>query len=170
MTPYYSMGFIRSLVVPGLKKLGAIIIAPDCPGDGWTDPISEGAVLALTEYAVRHWPVDRRRVVVTGYSLGGIGSWFFASRHPEIFSAAVPVAGRPVGDVDVRVPIYAINGRRDEVIDIEPTRTAIESLRARGARVELIVVKGPTHYQTQAFVAPLKEAVVWLRQLWEAGS
>jgi len=170
VTRYYSMGFIRSLVVPGMKTLGAIIVAPDCPGNGWTDPISERSVLALTQYAIRHWPVDRRRVVVTGYSLGGIGTWFLASRHPEIFSAAVPVAGRPVGDAEIRVPVYAINGRRDEVIDLEPTRRVIEALRAKGARVELIVVKGPTHYQTEGFVAPLKEAVTWLRQLWEMGS
>ena len=170
VTPQLSMGFLRSLVVPGLKTLGAVIVAPDCPGDGWTDEASERAVLALLDYAVRNWPVDRRRIMVTGYSLGGIGTWFFASRHPEIFSAAVPMAGRPVGDADVRVPIYAINGRRDEVIDIEPTRQAIESLRARGARVELIVVKGPTHYQPQGFVEPLKKAVTWLRQLWEASS
>lgn len=170
VTPYYSMGFIRSLVVPGMKKLGAIIVAPDCPGDEWTDPISERSVLALTEYAVRHWPVDRRRIVVTGYSLGGIGAWFFASRHPEIFSAAVPVAGRPFGDADIRVPVYAINGRRDEVIDLEPTRRVIEALRARGSRAELIVVKGPTHYQTEGFVAPLKEAVAWLRDIWQTDS
>jgi len=170
VTPHLSMGFLQSLVVPGLKKLGAVIVAPDCPGDGWTDEASERAVLALLDYAVRNWPVDRRRIVVTGYSLGGIGTWFLAARHPEIFSAAVPMAGRPVGDADVRVPIYAINAGRDEVIDIEPTRQAIESLRARGARVELIVVKGPTHYQPQGFVEPLKNAVTWLRQLWEASS
>jgi hypothetical protein len=68
------------------------------------------------------------------------------------------------------VPLVVALHYGGEVIDIEPTRLAIESLRARGARVELIVVTGPTHYQTQAVVAPLKEAVVWLRHLWEEGS
>jgi len=166
VTPYFSMGFLQSLVVPGLKKLGAVIVAPDCPGDGWTDPTSERAVLALLDYAVRSWPVDRQRIVVTGYSLGGIGTWFFAARHPEIFSAAVPMAGRPVIDAGLRVPIYAIHGRRDEVIDVEPTRRAIDALRAEGVDAQLVIVKGPTHYETRRFAGPLEGAVEWLRQLW----
>jgi predicted peptidase len=170
VTPYFSMGFLGSLAVPGLEELGAIIVAPDCPGESWTDPISERVVLALLDYAVGNWPVDRRRIVVTGYSMGGIGTWFFASRHPEWFSAAVPVAGRPEGDGDVRVPIYAIHGKRDEVIDLEPTRRAIERLRAKGVQVELVVVKRPSHYQTREFVEPLKAAVTWLRRLWQADS
>jgi len=168
VTPYFSMGFLGSLAVPGLEKLGAIIVAPDCPGESWTDPISERVVLALLDYAVSNWPVDRRRIVVTGYSMGGIGTWFFASRHPEWFSAAVPMAGRPEGGADVRVPIYAIHGRRDGVIDLEPTRRAIERLRPTGVPVELVVVKGPGHYQTREYVEPLKDAVAWLRRLWDS--
>ena len=167
VTPHLSMGFLQSLVVPGLKKLGAVIVAPDCPGDGWTDEASERAVLALLDYAVRNWPIDRRRIVVTGYSLGGIGTWFLAARHPEIFSAAVPMAGRPVIDAGLRVPVYAIHGRRDEVIDLEPTRQAIDVLRAEGVNAQLVIVKGATHCETRRFAAPLKGAVEWLRDVWD---
>ncbi len=166
VTPQLSMGFLQTLVVPGLKKLGAVIVAPDCPGDGWTDEASEQAVLALLDYAVRNWPVDRRRIVVTGYSLGGIGTWFLAARHPEVFSAAVPMAGRPVIDAALRVPVYAIHGRRDEVIDVEPTRRAIDALRAEGVDAYLLIVKGPTHYETRRFAGPLEGAVEWLQGVW----
>ena len=167
VTPNLSMGFLETLVVPGLKKLGAVIVAPDCPGNGWTDEASERAVLALLDYAVSNWPVDRSRIVVTGYSLGGIGTWYLAARHPEIFSAAVPMAGRPVIDTLLRVPVYAIHGRRDEVIDVEPTRRAIEALRADGVDAHLVIVKGATHYETRRFAGPLEGAVEWLRRLWD---
>jgi predicted peptidase len=167
VTPHLSMGFLETLVVPGLKKLGAVIVAPDCPGDGWTDEASERAVLALLDYAIRNWPVDRRRIVVTGYSLGGTGSWFLAARHPEIFSAAVPMAGRPVAEGEFRVPVYAIHGRRDEVIAFEPTRHAIDALRAVGVDARLIAVKGATHYETHRFAGPLKGAVEWLHGVWD---
>ena len=167
VTPHLSTGFLQGLVVPGLKKLGAVIVAPDCPGDGWTDEASEHAVLALLDYAVHKWPVDRRRIVVTGYSLGGIGTWFYAARHPEIFSAAVPMAGRPTADGKLRVPVYAIHGRRDEVIDVEPTRRVIDALRAEGVNAQLVIVKGPTHYETRRFAGPLKGAVEWLHDVWD---
>ena len=167
VTPQLSTGFLETLVVPGLKKLGAVIVAPDCPGDGWTDAASERAVLALLDYAVRTWPVDRRRIVVTGYSLGGIGTWYLAARHPEIFSAAVPMAGRPVADGGLRVPVYAIHGRRDEVIELDATRQAIDALRAEGIDAQLVTVKGATHYETHRFVAPLEGAAEWLREVWD---
>ena len=167
VTEHLSMEFLQSLVVPGLKKLGAVIVAPDCPGDGWTDEASERAVLAMLDYAIRNWPIDRRRIVVTGYSLGGIGTWFLAAHHPEIFSAAVPIAGRPVADGKLRMPVYAIHGRRDEVIDLEPTRQAIDILRAEGVNAQLIIIKGATHYETRRFAAPLKGAVEWLRDVWD---
>jgi predicted peptidase len=167
VTEHLSMEFLQSLVVPGLKKLGAVIVAPDCPGDGWTDEASEHAVLAMLDYAVRNWPVDRRRIVVTGYSLGGIGTWFLAARHPEIFSAAVPIAGRPVADGKLRMPVYAIHGRRDEVIDLEPTRQAIDVLRAEGVNAQLVIIKGATHYETRRFAGPLKGAVEWLHDVWD---
>ncbi len=167
VTPQLSMGFLHTLMVPGLKKLGAVIVAPDCPGDGWTDEASERAVLAMLDYAIRNWPIDRRRIVVTGYSLGGIGTWFLAAHHPEIFSAAVPIAGRPVADGKLRMPVYAIHGRRDEVIDLEPTRQAIDILRAEGVNAQLVIIKGATHYETRRFAAPLKGAVEWLRDVWD---
>jgi len=168
VTPYYSMGYLQSLVVPGLKKLGAVIVAPDCPGNGWTDPDSERIVMALLEYAARTWPIDRDRVVITGYSLGGIGAWYLASRHPDWFSAVVPVAGRPEGVSDIRVPVYAIHGRRDEVIDVAPTEEAIQALLDRGANAQLVVVKGLTHYENHRFAQPLSATVEWLRRLWSS--
>ena len=39
--------------------------------------------------------VDMKRIAVTGFSVGGTGSWHFAAKYPERFSAAIPVAGRP---------------------------------------------------------------------------
>ncbi len=166
VTPFFGMGILRTLAAPAFGDLEAIIVAPDCPGRNWTDPESEKHVLSLLRYAVEMWPVDTGRVAITGYSMGGMGCWFYTSRHPGLFSAAVPVAGRPMTAGGTRVPTYAINGRRDEIIDLEPTRRAIEAMRANGVEAELVVVNGPTHYETGKFVNPLKDAARWLRKLW----
>jgi predicted peptidase len=169
VTPYYGMDFLRILVAPALRYLDAYIVAPDCPGQGWTDPASERAVLALLDHALQRWPVDPERVVVTGFSMGGVGTWFLAGRHPERFSAAVPVAGQPVGEPDVRVPVFAVHSRQDEVVEAGPTVAAIVGLRNRGGTAELLLVEGPTHYRTREFVGPLSRAVAWLEQVWASG-
>src|SRR4051812_14190761 len=44
-TPYYGSAFTRMVVEPGLRDLGAIIIAPDCPADAWATPAAEKAVM-----------------------------------------------------------------------------------------------------------------------------
>ena len=50
VTPYYGKGFLVGLVEPALRDLGAIIIAPDCTADDWTQPESETDVLALLDH------------------------------------------------------------------------------------------------------------------------
>lgn len=166
VTPYYGMGFLRYFALPAFGRLNGFIVAPDCPGRGWTDPESEAALLALLDHALSEWPVDADRIVVTGFSMGGVGAWFMAARHPERFAAAIPVAGRPVGEPDPRVPLCAVHSRQDTVVDPEPAERAIESLKAQGCLAELILVSGPTHYQTPRFVEPTIEAVRWLERMW----
>lgn len=165
-TPYIGEQYMNLLVKPAFRRLEAVIVAPDCPGNGWTDPLSERAVLALLDHALGSWPVDPDRVVLTGYSMGGIGTWYLAGRHPERFCAIVPVASRPQGEIRPEVPAYVIHGIADEVIDIEPARKAAEEIRSRGGNAVFVEVKRLTHYQTGEYARPLSGAVGWLREIW----
>jgi len=166
VTPWFGMHFLKVFALPAFRPLKGIILSPDCLGRDWTAPESEEAVIALLDHAVKAWPVDPERVAVTGFSMGGSGAWFMAARHPERFSAAIPVAGRPSGEPDPAVPHYAIHSRHDLVVELEPVEQAVDKLRAGGGRAELAVVSGPTHYQTPRFVVPLITAARWLEHLW----
>jgi len=166
---YYGRDYMNLLVLPALAEVGAIIVAPDCPGRGWGDARSDAAILALIESVQDEFPVDPERIVITGYSLGGMGTWTFVSRHPEIVSAAIPVAGRPAPEMIANwdgTPVLAIHSELDEVVPIGPTRDAIEALRGRQFDAELEAVPNLTHYQTPRFATPLRRAVSWLEQVW----
>lgn len=168
VTPWYSMPFLEMLAAPAFEPLGAIIIAPDCPGRGWADPRSEEAALALLRHALDSWPADPKRVAVTGFSMGGMGAWYLAARHPGLFSAALPVAGRPADGPPVTIPLYAVHSRQDEVIDLGPAKKAVNEMKERGVTARLVVLEdGPTHYQTAAFTPALRRGAKWLEQLWE---
>ncbi len=169
VTPWFSMPYLEMLPEPAFERLGAIIIAPDCPGRGWGDPASEQAALALVRHALHNWPADPQRVVVTGFSMGGMGTWHLAARHPEIFSAALPVAGGPSGGPPVTIPLYAIHSRQDQVIDLGPAKKAVQEMKKRGVTARLVVLEdGPTHYSTAAFAPALRRGVKWVQQLWDA--
>lgn len=160
---------LRLLIAPGLAGLGAVIVAPDVlDGGPWSTPRNEEAVLALVDSVMRSYSIDSRKVVVTGFSMGGAGAWHFAAKYPERFAAVVPVAGRPPDTfAGWRMPVLAVHSRRDQVVPIGPTETRIEELKRAGVRAELVALDGPTHFETSAHVDGVRRAVAWLRQLWE---
>lgn len=171
VTPYYGKGFLTGLVLPALHDLGAIMIAPDCPGEGWTDPASERAVLALLQAVQKDYPIDRRRILITGYSMGATGTWHYVFKHPGLFSAAVPVSGMPPKGIILKDPgahILAIHSRDDELFPFDAVRTFIRACESQGLPVELKVVAGLSHYRFDQFVPALREAVPWAKRLWEA--
>lgn len=169
VTPYYGKGFLTLLVESALRDLGAIILAPDCPGRGWTDPISEKAVLDLIETMLDKYSIDPSKIVVAGYSLGGIGTWHLAARYPQLFSAAISVSAVPDGNsfpIVEGVPVYAIHSKDDEIFPIEKVRAFVERQKSGGASVRLVEVEDFSHYETFRFVKPLREAIPWIKKTW----
>jgi predicted peptidase len=172
-TPYRGSTFLRGVVAPALNTLGAIIVAPDCPTRSWSDPAAEQAVLALLDRIAADHHVDRQRVLVTGFSLGGAGTWFMASRHADRFTAAIPMAGR-IADPSLEgygaIPTYIIHSRADEVVPFEPAERAARELERLGRPVRFEAVTGVGHFQMGGYVEALRRAGAWVSETWSAGS
>jgi predicted peptidase len=169
VTPLFGKEFLIGLVEPGLRDLGALIAAPDCRGRDWTDPVSEADVLALVDHAMRAYRIDPARVLLTGYSMGAMGTWYLAARHQDRFSAALIVSGLPLAhaaEIDWRIPLYVIHSRDDERLLLKPTADVVKQLQAKGVAVRLDVVGGLTHYQVPGFVPYLRAAVPWIQKAW----
>lgn len=159
---------LELLIRPALAELGAIIVAPDSIDGPWSGPQNERAVTMLLDAALSSYSVDPKRVVVTGFSMGGAGTWHWASMFPERFSAAIPIAGRPTGSASAwRVPIFAVHSRQDEVVPIAPAERRIEQLKELGKNAEMVVLTGITHYETGRYVEGLRRAVPWLKEIWK---
>lgn len=159
--------YLKTLVEPAFRDLGALILAPDCPGQDWTDPRSVAAVLVLLDHAMRTWPVDPERTAVTGYSMGAMGAWHLAQEHPERFRAAIPVSGAPLQDKPVVIPVYTILSDHDEVIEGGPARRAVKAMRREGVEARVVMLPdGPSHYRFEDFVLPLRRSVKWLQKVW----
>lgn len=159
---------VEILIGPALAELGAIIVAPDSLRGDWSTPENDRAVNALLEMVMARYSIDTKKLVVTGFSMGGTGSWHFAAAYPERFSAAIPIAGRPPESaLGWRLPVLAIHSRNDQVAPIAPTETRIAELRKSGVNAKLIALTGITHYETYRFADGLQQAVPWLREIWK---
>jgi predicted peptidase len=169
VTPFYGAPLLEQLIGPALSDTGAIIVAPDNDGTGWDNVASETRVMALLTHLFAQYPIDRRRLIVTGYSLGGIGSWYYAARHPTLFPAAIPISGRAptdLSDIDWRMPLYVIHGDKDDVFPVDQTRQDVADLEERGETVKLTIVEGALHYDVTVFREALQSTIPWIEDLW----
>ena len=162
-----AQGLMLALVQPALVDLGAVIVAPESLGGGWETSNNQRAVKTLIDAVQASYRIDPKKMVVTGFSMGGTGTWSVAGRYPSLFSAAIPVAGMPPASMgEWRMPVFAVHSRNDEVMPIGPTETRIKELQKAGVRSELVVLAGISHQETSRFVDGLKRVVPWLKQTW----
>lgn len=168
-TRNYGSAFTRVVVEPALRELGAIMIAPDCPADSWTEPRAEKAVMTLIEATLESYAIDRRRILVTGFSMGGRGTWFMAARHRDLFTAAIPMAastdGVPFDDLG-RMPTFVIHSRQDERVPFTPAEKNARELERAGRPVHFEALSGLTHFEMVNYVDALRRAGRWIAQRW----
>jgi predicted peptidase len=170
VTPWYGEGYLSILVKPALRRLNAIIAAPDCPTpNGWDNPTAEAAVIALMNHIKQHYKIDETKTLLTGFSMGGIGTWYMAARHPQLFSAFIPVsavAGPGIIEKIKDIPIYVIHSKADEVFPVKQVEKMVQTLKTRGVSVQLKTLRGISHYQTQAFSGALRKTIPWIKEIW----
>lgn len=154
--------FSNCLVEPGMAELNAIILAPDGEHLLWTNQYNEEKIIKLVNMAKKFWNIDPNKIIVTGYSNGGIGSWFFADKHPELFTAAIPIAGVYYAEKKIAIPMYVIHGEKDELFKLEKTASFVELAKKNGSDIQFVVNPTFSHHMACAYVHELKKATNWL--------
>lgn len=121
------------------------------PGSGGPDPAKVNAaadgIAALVRRLVAERPTSGRPVVL-GFSQGGMLTFALAARHPELFAAALPIAGAPVGELPLPsqgVPLVAFHGEADTRIAPERAKGWVEALRGAGQEAEIRLYPGLGH-------------------------
>jgi predicted peptidase len=171
--PYYGRDFMRMVIEPGLRDLRPIIVAPDCPANSWEDGRAEKVVLALLEDAMSHYNIDKQRVLVAGFSMGGRGTWWMSAKHPETFTAAIPMAAS-TGDHPIEMfgtmPTYVIHSRDDERVPFAPAERNARQLARMGKPVHFEAVSGLTHFEMYRYVDVLRDGARWVADRWAASA
>ena len=168
---YYGSLNMRQIFEPALRGLNAVVVAPDVPTRRWTSDVSDRGVMAQLEQIIETYTIDRTRILVTGFSLGGRGTWFFATRHPDFFTGAIPIAGRPADDpLDALgdMPVHIIHSRADDVVPFGPAEEAARQLREAGGQVVFTALDGVSHYAMGGYVRSLRDAGDWMIEQWDS--
>ncbi|KAJ9607556.1 hypothetical protein H2200_007634 [Cladophialophora chaetospira] len=102
-------------------------------GYGW-----DAAVLsALLDEIVERYRVDADRIHITGFSMGGYGTWDLALHSPKRFATLSPICGG--GDrlraVHIKhVPHWVFHGDQDDIIPVKASIQMVEALEKADAR------------------------------------
>jgi hypothetical protein len=77
--------------LPRFPDQGALIAAPFGFGDAGQRPLGEDDVLRVIDDVSARYPIDERKVSITGYSMGGTVSFFLPLHYPDRFAASAPL-------------------------------------------------------------------------------
>ncbi|MFD2246382.1 dienelactone hydrolase family protein [Pontibacter ruber] len=116
-----------------------VVAYPQCPkGTYWLVPLLNNWL----EQVLAEVNADESRIYLTGYSMGGYGTWRWASDNPEKFAAILPICGG--GDVNkahnlVHTPIWAFHGKRDNIVPLDETTEMVIAVEALGGNVKLTI-------------------------------
>ena len=106
-----------------------IVAAPQL--SDWGEPSAEQTI-ALTEYLLDAYNIDRDQVYANGYSGGGETMSLVMGLRPDLFTAYLHCASQWDGAyepvVEARVPVYLVVGEGDEYYSSEPTQEAYDRL------------------------------------------
>ncbi len=99
--------------------------------------LGDGSRLALEiiDSLCREFPIDQRRIYVTGQSMGGAGTWNIMTGRPQFFAAAVPCCGSistDNGTGSINTPLWNFHGAADETVPVSVSRERIAARRKAG--------------------------------------
>ena len=123
-----------------------IIVSPQCPPDRiWS---TDDWFPSLFQSISNKYRIDRSRVYLTGMSMGGSGVWALTIKHPEYFSAAIPLCGgwstqniKTMKDI----PVWAFHGALDKIVLPEETEKMVHALREAGGKARYSRLEGEGH-------------------------
>lgn len=132
-------------LISGGRHLPMAVASPQCPSDRTWDV---QALEAFVEHLCNQIAIDRDRVYVTGYSMGGFGAWELAAAAPRRFAAIAPLCGgsdpRHATSL-VDLPIWAFHGEQDDIVPLQATQDIIDALNAAGGQPRLTVLPAEGH-------------------------
>ena len=140
------------------KDLPYVLVSPQCPAEERWNPHD---LAKLVDSVANTHRVDRRRLYVTGLSLGGGGTWSLLTEYPGKFAAAIPICGR--GDLAAaeklaKTPIRVFVGGKDREQTVQNCQEMTAALKKAGGDAELKLYPDLPH---DCWTATYDEPAVW---------
>jgi len=135
-------------------------------GEDWQAERSGGQrALRILDRVQEVYPIDKDRIILSGFSMGGEGTWSLGAAHPERWAAIVPIAhGWQPQQAEklAKLPCWAFHSADDEMIAASHSRDMLSAVQAKEGKPLYTEFSGLTHTQSaqQAYLQP--ELIEWM--------
>jgi predicted peptidase len=143
-----------------------IAVFPQSQKRNWQANSEDGKrAIAILDEVEKKYKVDKKKVYLSGLSMGGYGTWSFVAAYPDRWAAIVPICGG--GDTKSaekikNIPCWCFHGDKDNAVNVEMSRKMIKALKDAGAKeVEYTEYPGVGHNSWDKAYAT-KELYDWL--------
>jgi len=142
-----------------------IVVFPQAHQKGWgAKGESAKRALAILDEVMKDYKTDKKRVYLTGLSMGGFGTWSLAAAFPERWAAIAPICGGgdPKTAAKIKdIPCWCFHGDADPTVKVDLSRNMIKALKAAGGEPKYTEYPGVGHNSwTRAYAD--KELYEWL--------
>lgn len=143
-----------------------VTIFPQSANGMWNDTDRHNALLALADVEKRY-SVDKKRVILTGLSTGGEGTWLLGSEAPDKFAAYVPMcAGAEPQTVPLvaKRPVWAFHNKGDPFRSHGSSASMVKKINEAGGNAKLTSYLGILSHNCwdRAYSEP--DLLPWMRK------
>lgn len=162
---------VEHLARHGLAKLltegmaiDAVVLVPQCPADCVWDNLPH-ALKKLIDEIVDAYPIDVKRITVTGSSMGGFGTWMLGMTYPNFFAGLAPVAG---GGMEwrahnlIHTPVRAYHGKVDTVVESIRSEMMVRAVNDNGGTADIVLFEELGHNDGIDYAYRNTDLVEWL--------
>jgi len=126
-----------------------ILVSPQCPSDvRWREAPAFPALQGMLREVKQRYSVDIDRIYLTGLSMGGQGTWYWASQDPIRFAAILPICGRAESEWGQKVahlPTWVFHGAKDPTVPLSESEAIVEAMKAAGGQPKFTIYPEADH-------------------------
>lgn len=143
---------LNKVDVPVLSKLlkgsdyECRIVMPQCPPNTfWAARVE--SIIRFIDIIKSEFDTDEDRVYLTGFSMGGFGTWYTAMARPDLFAAIAPVCGggMPWNAGVLSMPVWAFHGTADPTVLVSNSDDMVAALKKCGKDVTYTRLENVEH-------------------------
>ena len=147
--------FARWISDGTLGSIPAYVLMPQAPSSARDWIALSSNVISATEEVKAAYNIDPTNVSLTGFSMGGTGTWSIAASNPDEFARIAPCSGGVRGKKTMisalaNVETWAFVGTEDKVVKPQSSIDLVSKLADSGSAARITTFEGASHTDVPA--------------------